>query len=565
MKVLILGGYGVFGGRLAELLSDVADMEIVISGRSQAKADAFCQALTGEAKFTPFAMDRNDLAVHLANLRVDFVVDASGPFQDYGDAQYDVVETCIQMGVHYLDFADAADFVFGISKFDAAAKQAGVCVLSGVSSFPVLSAAVLREMARDMAVVSVKGGIAPSPYAGVGMNVMRAVIGYAGGPLKLFRGGKTTRAYGLTESLRYTIAVPGKTPLRNLHFSLVEVPDLRVIPPLHPEMQEIWMGAGPGPEVLHRILNLLAKIRMRLHLPAMTPFAPLFYWVLNRMKFGEHRGGMFIHATGLKNGQPVERSWHLLAEGDDGPYIPSMAIEALLRQHLAGEAQPAGARPAVEALELADYDALFQGRSISMGFRGAADKRQPLFRQILGAEFDRLAPQLQALHLAADQGHWAGEAEVSRGNGLFSKWIAGFFGFPPAGSAVAVKVGFTKEKDGSEVWVRQFAKARFQSHLRAGHGRKQHLVLERFGLITVALALVHREGKLYFNPRSWQFMGIPLPRFLLPSGGSFEQERDGRFHFDIVLAAPLIGPIVSYKGWLEPAENHQSAAPATKL
>ena len=30
MKVLILGGYGVFGGRLAELLSDIAEIELVI-------------------------------------------------------------------------------------------------------------------------------------------------------------------------------------------------------------------------------------------------------------------------------------------------------------------------------------------------------------------------------------------------------------------------------------------------------------------------------------------------------------------------------------------------------
>ena len=43
--------------------------------------------------------------------------------------------------------------------------------------FPVLTAAVLREMAKTMEIVSVEGGIAPSPYAGIGLNVMRAVVG----------------------------------------------------------------------------------------------------------------------------------------------------------------------------------------------------------------------------------------------------------------------------------------------------------------------------------------------------------------------------------------------------
>src|SRR3546814_7192520 len=87
------------------------------------------------------------------------------------------------------------------------------------------------------------------------------------------------------------------------------------------------MGAGPVPEILHRILNLLAKARGRLGLPSFEPFSRLFYAVLNRMRFGEHRGGMFVRARGVADGRTVERSWHLLAEGDDGPDIPSMAIE----------------------------------------------------------------------------------------------------------------------------------------------------------------------------------------------------------------------------------------------
>src|SRR3546814_2934037 len=79
-------------------------------------------------------------------------------------------------------------------------------------------------------------------------------------------------------------------------------------------------------------------------LPSLEPFSRLFYAVLNRMRFGEHRGGMFVRARGVADGRTVERSWHLLAEGDDGPYIPSMAIEAILRKLIAGPRPAAGAR-----------------------------------------------------------------------------------------------------------------------------------------------------------------------------------------------------------------------------
>jgi nucleoside-diphosphate-sugar epimerase len=37
MKILILGGYGVFGGRLAELLSDIPGLELLICGRNLAQ------------------------------------------------------------------------------------------------------------------------------------------------------------------------------------------------------------------------------------------------------------------------------------------------------------------------------------------------------------------------------------------------------------------------------------------------------------------------------------------------------------------------------------------------
>src|SRR3546814_14700713 len=107
----------------------------------------------------------------------------------------------------YLDCADGADFVFGIDRFDAAAKAADIFVLSGVSSFPALTGAVLREMARTMDIRSVEGGIAPSPFAGIGLNVMRAVVGYAGARVKLRRAGTDSHGIGLADSMRFPVAI----------------------------------------------------------------------------------------------------------------------------------------------------------------------------------------------------------------------------------------------------------------------------------------------------------------------------------------------------------------------
>ncbi|MGB7320357.1 MAG: saccharopine dehydrogenase NADP-binding domain-containing protein, partial [Albidovulum sp.] len=172
MKLLILGGYGVFGGRLARLLADVDGLKILVAGRSLAAAEAFCRGWHGAATLRPLQLDRADVAAALASEQPDLIVDATGPFQAYGTDPYATVRAAIAAGVNYMDFADGSDFVFGIDRFDADARAAGVFVLSGVSSFPVLTAAVLTEMGRTMTVRKVSGGIAPSPYAGVGMNVM---------------------------------------------------------------------------------------------------------------------------------------------------------------------------------------------------------------------------------------------------------------------------------------------------------------------------------------------------------------------------------------------------------
>ncbi|VAV94764.1 FIG00986352: hypothetical protein [hydrothermal vent metagenome] len=551
MKIVILGGYGVFGGRLAKLLADMDGLEMVICGRNPDRAQVFCEGFAGKATVTPMRLDRLDIAAVLPQLKPDFVIDASGPFQDYGDDPYVVVKASIAAGVNYMDFADAADFVFGISQFDAAAAKARISVLSGVSSFPVLTAAVLREISKDLQIKSVRGGIAPSPYAGVGMNVIRAVVGYAGGPVKLYRGGKLTQAYGLAESLRYTVAVPGHMPLRNIRFSLVDVPDLQVIPPEHAGMEDIWMGAGPLPESLHRMLNMLAKLRAKLHLPSYAPLAPLFYRVLNLMKFGEHRGGMFIEAEGLQDGQARSISWHMLAEGDDGPYIPSMAIEALIRKADVGDMPMPGARPATGALEISDYDKLFDGRHIISGFRSEPVPESSLYKRVLGPAFEQLPAPVARLHALDRERRWTGSARVQRGRSILARAIARLIGFPPGTDNIPVAVTLKPERDG-ERWIRQFGDAQFQSFQRPGQGRMTHLLEESFGMVTVALALVIKEGRLYLIPRHWRIFGVPMPKFLLPEGNSFEHADQGRFNFDVTIKVPLIGLIVSYQGFLKP-------------
>src|SRR5262249_43515597 len=81
MRVLILGGYGAFGGRLAQLLAGEPALTLIIAARSRAKAVEYCERLAGGTRCIAAALDRNgDIDAALHAHRPDLVVDATGPF-----------------------------------------------------------------------------------------------------------------------------------------------------------------------------------------------------------------------------------------------------------------------------------------------------------------------------------------------------------------------------------------------------------------------------------------------------------------------------------------------------
>lgn len=77
MKVLILGGTGVFGERLARLLS-CDGHQLTIAARTLPAA----QALAAELGATALRMDRNGDLSALPGHEV--IIDAAGPFHAYG-------------------------------------------------------------------------------------------------------------------------------------------------------------------------------------------------------------------------------------------------------------------------------------------------------------------------------------------------------------------------------------------------------------------------------------------------------------------------------------------------
>ena len=180
--------------------------------------------------------------------------------------------------------------------------------------------------------------MSPFPYAGLGLNVVRAIALQAGKPV-VSTTGRGSIGVALVDTRRRIVAPPGAAPLRKRTFSLVDVPDLQLATgSLAADRRHLDGRAGTAPQLWHRGLNVLARlVRWRL-LSSLAPFAGLFHAVANTLRWGEHRGGMFVEATGEAAGAPAAQSWHLIAEGDDGPFIPSFAAAAVIRRDGGGPA-----------------------------------------------------------------------------------------------------------------------------------------------------------------------------------------------------------------------------------
>ena len=555
LKLLVIGGYGTFGGRLVRLLAQDPRLTIVVAGRSLHKAESFVADCGGPARLKATALDRDgDIKRHLIELAPDYVIDASGPWQNYGDDAWRIANAAIAAGVHYLDLADSTDFVCGVSALDEAAIARNVAIISGLSTCPALTAAVVRELAADFdTVTSVTGGIAPSPYAGMGKSVVDAIAAYAGKPVTVLEDGADVQRHTFVSTRRLIIAPPGAVPLPPLIFSLVDVPDLKLLPEAACAPTSAWFGVATRPAPYHRVLRSLARGVKAGLFPSLRLISGFMRSFANHLGWGEHRGGMIVELRGHdRNGDPLLKSWHLLAEGNTGPNVPVLGAAAIVRAHLEGRPPAPGARPADRELELTDFAPLFEEFGIVTGQRtGPASATWPLFRKVLGEAWDDLPAEIRVLHGDRGDTRFAGEASVVRGTSLLSRVISRLFSLPGAAESVPVKVTI-ELRDGSERWERDFSGHQFSSALSRGKGRYEGLLCERFGPAKFAMALEWDGVRLKFLPRRWSLLGLPMPRFLAPSGDVYESVDDGRFRFSVEIRMPLAGHIVTYKGWLEP-------------
>jgi hypothetical protein len=539
MRVLVLGGYGFFGRRLLERLLRLPGLEVVVAGRSVRKGEALLRTLQPPegSLLTSVALDiaADGLAQAVAATRPHLVVHTAGPFQGQS---YRVARACIAAGVHYVDIADGRAFVEGIEELDAAARAAGVAVLSGASSVPSLSGAVADQLAQGLACVhEIDIGISPGNRTERGLSTVQAVLGYCGRRIRAQ--GEEVHGWCGTWSHAYP------QPVGRRLLSPCDVPDVTLLPSRYPGQPKVRFGAGLELRFLHRGMNAMAWVARRGWIRDWSAHAAALKRASEWFRgWGSDAGAMHVRVRGeAAGGRPVVREWSLVATDGDGPSVPVLAAAALVQRLRDGGGLEPGARPCIGVLTAAEILAQAQGLAIrTSGFAGA----EGLFPAAMGEAYQRLHPEVRRFHDLQGTVELCGEVETEPPAGLAARCLAALLGAPR--SATTGPLRFHLQcRDGVQVWTRHFPQRSMRSSLRLRGAR----LVESLGPTRLEMELREQDGALEMVVRSMRVLGIPCPSCLLPRIEASEHGSAGRLHFHVRASLPLVGRVTGYRGWLQ--------------
>ncbi|WP_250462400.1 saccharopine dehydrogenase family protein [Microbulbifer litoralis] len=346
-RVLILGGYGTFGSRIAQMLSGEPDVQLIIAGRDKFKAELCASRLPDLAEGLRLERDAVNLAAQLKTLHLDLLVHCAGPFQKQ---DYRVANACIESRTPYIDIADARRFVCDFNRLSAEAGAAGIPMVSGASSLPAISSAVLKAVGTQLAQLrSVDIEIAPAHRIERGLATVRAGFEALGEPFPQLRNGQWRETFAGDDLRRAQLAHPvGERWLCNF-----DVPDLELFPRAVPGLQTARFGTGVQPRPLQLGLALCAHLA-RLQLPATRPWlAHLGHRLAARWPGRCDHGGMRIRLEGTDTrGDFAGYQWQILGLNGDGPWIPAAPAAAMARRILRGDYSTAGASACWQLLSL---------------------------------------------------------------------------------------------------------------------------------------------------------------------------------------------------------------------
>lgn len=168
-----------------------------------------------------------------------------------------------------------------------------------------------------------------------------------------------------------------------------------------------------------------------------------------------------------------------------------------------------------------------------------------MYETAMGPAFEQLAEPVKAFHRTRGRRELHGWVRTEAPSSPVARLLALCMGTPlsPVSGAIRFELDAQPER---EVWVRHFPTNTMQSRMSLVQGE----LTERLGLARLQFQLDARQGRLVMRLRGLRFLGIPCPRWALPSIVAEEEGRDGCLYFQVRASLPLVGQVAGYSGHL---------------
>ena len=364
MKIAIVGAYGVFGKHICDLLArNIPQATLIFAGRSSSKLNKFFDYFQSKhpgfkASVALFEMNFSEQAF-LEEHKPAILINAIGPFKPN---QYTLAQYCIVYGVHYIDLADNRDYVTHIRELDQQSQHNNVLVVSGASTVPGLSCAVIDCLLSQFSVIEeVDYGISPGNKTERGLGTLISILSYAGAPFLTWHKGLWKKIYGWQNLHRESYPEIGMRWMSNCN-----IPDLTLFKDRYPSLVTIRFYAGLELGLLHVGLWVISWMRRLYLIGGIENFGSVLLRIsLWFYRFGSDQGGMHVKIRGRdEDGKMLQRKWYILAKDGHGPFIPAAASVLIAKKLLDNTLKQRGATPCIGLFTLDEFLVILKPFSI---------------------------------------------------------------------------------------------------------------------------------------------------------------------------------------------------------
>src|SRR5229473_4839970 len=322
-RVLILGASGQFGSGLCRRLVQLNGLHLFLGGRDRQKLEATqgqLHAAKPDAKIDILAgkINGSGLLDLLRSRRVNLVVHLAGPFQGQ---DYAVAKACLQAGVLYIDMADGREFVAKFSSLDAAAQTKGIPLITGASTVPGLSSAIVDGMMGHFSQLqAIDYGICAGVKSGLGLATLKAVLSYCGKPYRVLKDARPVTTYGLGRPRHHDFP----TPVNRRYIVDCDIPDHDLFPARYTALRQMEFGSCIDIPGLPRLLSLMSACVRKGWIEDWNFLSAIIQPCLKAVKFvGSPHSGFFMRLEGRdRRGNPKKMLFEVVARDGSGLEIP---------------------------------------------------------------------------------------------------------------------------------------------------------------------------------------------------------------------------------------------------